>query len=53
MHLQVDDVDSWWKRATDAGAEIVMPLEVQFWGDKYGSLRDSFGVNWSLASHVD
>jgi PhnB protein len=49
LHLQVDDVDSWWKRAVDAGCEIVMPLEQQFWGDRYGQVRDPFGVNWSIA----
>lgn len=48
MHLQVDDVDAAWKRAVDAGAQVTMPLEVQFWGDKYGQLRDPFGVYWSL-----
>jgi PhnB protein len=49
LHLHVDDVDAWWRRATEAGAEIVMPLERQFWGDRYGRLRDPFGVTWSLA----
>jgi len=24
------------------------PLRVEFWGDKYGQLRDPFGVTWSL-----
>ncbi len=50
LHLQVDDVDVWWKRAVDAGAEIAMPLDLMFWGDRYGELRDPFGVKWSLAS---
>jgi uncharacterized glyoxalase superfamily protein PhnB len=27
-----------------------MPLEVMFWGDKYGSLLDPFQVRWTLAS---
>ena len=49
LHLQVDDVEAWWKRAVDAGCEIVMPLERQFWGDRYGQVRDPFGVNWSIA----
>jgi len=31
-----------------AGAEVVMPLEVMFWGDRYGMLRDPFGVTWSM-----
>jgi PhnB protein len=50
LHLQVDDVDTWWARAVAAGAEITMPLEEQFWGDRYGQLRDPFGVIWSLAT---
>lgn len=48
--LHVDDVDAWWRRALDAGAEIVMPLERQFWGDRYGQVRDPFGVTWALAA---
>jgi uncharacterized glyoxalase superfamily protein PhnB len=42
------DVDSWWKRAVEAGCEVTMPLEKQFWGDRYGALRDPFGVNWAF-----
>lgn len=49
LHLQVDDVDSWWARATEAGCEITMPLEKQFWGDRYGQVKDPFGVDWSIA----
>ena len=30
-----------------------MPLENQFWGDRFGSLRDPFGHHWSLATHVE
>lgn len=50
IHLQVDDADRWWQRALDAGAEVKMPLEDQFWGDRYGQLRDPFGHSWSIAS---
>lgn len=49
LHLQVDDVDAWWDRAVGAGAEIVLPLQLMFWGDRYGQLRDPYGVMWSLA----
>ena len=48
LHLVVDDADAWWKRATEAGAEIVHPIKVEFWGDKYGQLRDPFGVRWGI-----
>ena len=52
VHLQVEDADAWWARAVEAGAEIVMPLDVQFWGDRYGQLRDPFGVVWSIGAPV-
>lgn len=48
LHLVVDDADLWWKRAVDAGAEVTLPLEVAFWGDKYGQLKDPFGVTWGI-----
>ena len=48
LHLVVDDADAWWKRAVDAGAEVTLPLEVAFWGDKYGQVKDPFGVLWGI-----
>jgi PhnB protein len=48
IHLQVDDADAWWARAVAAGCVVRMPLENQFWGDRYGSVRDPFGVDWSI-----
>ena len=48
MTLMVDDIDSWWRRAVAAGAEVVMPLADMFWGARYGQLRDPFGVTWAL-----
>ena len=48
--LHVEDVDTWWNRAVEAGAEIVLPLQLMFWGDRYGQLRDPFGVVWALAA---
>ena len=50
MHLQVDDVDAWWKRAVDAGVEVSVPLQLMFWGDRYGLVKDPFGVQWSMAA---
>jgi PhnB protein len=47
-----DNVDAAWKRATDAGAQIVQPLIDQFWGDRAGCLKDPFGHNWWLAQHI-
>ena len=50
IHLNVPDVDAAWQRAVKAGAEVVMPLADQFWGDRYGSLRDPHGHEWSMSS---
>ena len=49
LHLQVADPDAWWTRAmTVGGAEPVMDMADQFWGDRYGVLRDPFGHTWSI-----
>ena len=50
LHLQVDDVDKWWDRAIKAGAESRMPVQLMFWGDRYGQLRDPFGIVWGIAT---
>ncbi len=52
IHLHGPDVDGRFQQATDAGATVVMPLEDQFWGDRYGLVRDPFGHHWSLAETV-
>jgi len=52
IHLEVDDADTWWKRAVDAGATIVMPLDDQFWGDRYGQLKDPYGHSWSIGAPI-
>lgn len=52
FHLAVDDVDDAWARALAAGAEVTMPLADQFWGDRYGQLRDPFGHKWSMGQSV-
>lgn len=52
IHLQVDDADKWWNRAVEAGLKITMPLEDQFWGDRYGRLLDPFGHAWSIGAEI-
>ena len=50
LHLQVGDPDLWWNRAVEAGASVVIELADQFWGDRYGQLRDPFGHLWSIGA---
>jgi uncharacterized glyoxalase superfamily protein PhnB len=53
LHLAVDDAQPWWDRALKAGATVAMPLQIMFWGDNYGQLRDPFGVTWSIGAPVN
>ncbi len=48
IHLQMDDVDSFWERAVAGGVTVTMPLADQFWGDRYGQFTDPFGHKWSV-----
>jgi len=53
VHLYVENADKAWKKAVGAGAQVVMPLDNAFWGDRYGVLADAFGQKWSISSHVE
>jgi PhnB protein len=53
LHLYVRDVDALFGRAVDAGATVLMPVADQFWGDRYGILKDPFGHRWSIASRIE
>ncbi len=48
FHLHVEDANAAWNKAVAAGAQVKMPLADQFWGDRYGQLRDPFGHYWSI-----
>ncbi|NGN41261.1 glyoxalase/bleomycin resistance/extradiol dioxygenase family protein [Mesorhizobium sp. CGMCC 1.15528] len=50
--LENDTIDKWWDRAVKAGMEVITPLQVMFWGDRWGQLRDPFGINWAMNAPV-
>ncbi|MDQ6698828.1 MAG: VOC family protein [Acidobacteriota bacterium] len=50
LHLQVTDADSVFNQAIAAGATVKFPLKDQFWGDRYGQVKDPFGHVWSIGS---
>jgi len=52
LHIYSKDVDRLWNQAIDAGAKPRMPLENQFWGERYGKLQDPFGHIWSVSMVV-
>ena len=53
IHLYVEDVDASFSRAVAAGATVKMPPMNMFWGDRFAKVRDPFGHEWSLATHVE
>jgi len=53
IFLYVEDVDKAFKKASDAGCEVVMPVADMFWGDRYGRLKDPFGHEWAMGTHME
>ncbi len=53
IFMYVEDVDAVVQKAVDQGATVTMEVEDQFWGDRFGSITDPFGHNWSIATHVE
>jgi PhnB protein len=53
MALYWQDVDTAWERAVSAGAEVMYPLEDQFYGERGGRLRDPFGQQWMMSQHIE
>jgi uncharacterized glyoxalase superfamily protein PhnB len=49
LHVYSKNVDKLWEQAVAAGAKVLMPLDNQFWGERYGQLEDPFGHHWSLS----
>ncbi len=53
LHLYVLDADKTFAQAVAAGCQATMPLADQFWGDRYGHVRDPFGFTWAIATHKE
>ncbi|HLG14088.1 MAG TPA: VOC family protein [Blastocatellia bacterium] len=53
LHLYVADCDALFAQAVAAGCEVTMPLADQFWGDRYGHVKDPFGFVWAIATHIE
>ena len=53
LHVYVEDADSVFERAIEAGGEALRPVEDKFYGDRAGSFEDPFGHQWHVATHVE
>lgn len=49
--LYLEEVDEAFRVAQEAGAEVRMPVQDMFWGDRAGTVQDPFGYSWTLATH--
>jgi PhnB protein len=52
LQIETDDAEAAWKRAVDAGADVLHELADQFWGERQGQLTDPFGHRWNISQRV-
>jgi uncharacterized glyoxalase superfamily protein PhnB len=52
LQIAVDDAQSAWDRALEAGATAHHDLSEQPWGELHGQLDDPFGHRWNIAQHL-
>jgi PhnB protein len=53
LMIYVDDVDTVFNQAVDAGATVKEALADKFYGDRMGTVIDPFGHRWHLATHIE
>jgi PhnB protein len=53
IFLYVEDVDSVFNQAINAGAKGEGSPADMFWGDRFAKLTDPFGHVWSIATHIE
>jgi PhnB protein len=53
LMIYVEDVDTIYKQAIDAGGVELKALQDQFYGDRSGTLKDPFGHVWTIATHKE
>lgn len=52
LHVYIPNVDEVVSRAVAAGAQQLREILDQPYGDREGSVRDAFGNNWFIATHL-
>ena len=53
IYLYVQDCDTTYKRALEAGATSIMQPTDQFYGDRSANIKDQFGNHWYIATHIE
>jgi PhnB protein len=52
LHIYVPNADVTYEQALRAGAESIMPVKDQPYGERSGGVRDPFGNRWFIATHI-
>ncbi len=53
IFVYVEDVDRTIERAITNGAQVLVPLQNQFWGDRIAWIMDPSGHVWTVASRIE
>jgi uncharacterized glyoxalase superfamily protein PhnB len=53
INLYVEDATAAWEKALASGCEVRFPIADQFWGDRYGQVKDPFGFYWAIAQTIE
>jgi len=53
LMIYIEDVDTVFNRAIDAGATVKEAVQDKFYGDRSGTLTDPFGYVWHIATHKE
>jgi PhnB protein len=53
IYVYVPDTDAAYARALEAGATSVMAPSDQYYGDRNAGVKDEFGNQWWIATHIE
>jgi PhnB protein len=53
IFVYVEDVDQTVERAVGRGAQVLIPAQNQFWGDRIAWIMDPSGHVWTIATRIE
>jgi len=53
LFVYVEDVDQTVERAISGGAQVLLPAQNQFWGDRIAWIMDPSGHVWTIAARIE
>ena len=53
LYMYVEDVDSTFRKAVDAGGKVIAEPADQFYGERSGAIEDPSGNQWWIAMHIE